>query len=357
MCQRDYRPLISWGVLFFALPLISCEDPLRHVPVTASPPAWSLDLREFGYGDGINVANRFAALRQITFVDAETIAVSFVSSSSEEGPLMRRGHVALVDAETGKLRRSIQWDCDGHCNPYVFSTSAGHLLVSDYGTLDLYSASLEHLRRIQFPAGTRVVHISPDGSTVAREEGKPGEPLAVFMDSETFEETGPRFASNVRAISNRKLAREAWPAGSRYPAVYVQAPDAPEFEFHPKCRSALPHFISEDKLVVANCSELSVITDQGQIIFADRFPRAEVSIAASARNGNRFAVSVTAHRGWDPPVLHDELVVVYEVSARKRILAIRIRPLPYIQTRAALSSDGSMLATDAGGELRLYRLP
>ncbi len=346
-------------VVLLALVLSSCGSPLRKVPVSDSTTVWSLSLREAGYPEDNfgNEPNDFAAPRQITFIDSGTLAVSFATSQySPQGKLKYTAHVVLVDTGAGTVRNAKKWECRASCQPYVFANYKQKLLITERGSIGLYDTNLEVTRHLALQSGNRIVQISPDGRTLGREGGRPGGATLVFLDSDTFETTGVAFTSNVRTISNQEMANDVWPAGSRNAAIAIASPKSPEVVFRTTCREALPRFLSDETLLVTFCNQLSVITHQGRTLFSDRYP-GQVRFAAVARNGNRFAVSVTTYRGWDPPVLDDELLIVYDLGTERPILTVRARPLPHMQSLAALSPDGLLFVVGSKGELRLYRLP
>ena len=82
--------------------------------------------------------------------------------------------------------------------------------------------------------------------------------------------------------------------------------------------------------------------------------------AAGSREGNRFAVIQHFQRPGDPPTICSERITVFDVIQRKPVFVTDISDLKGLtagqSSGVALSPDGSSLAVDSAGVVRLFAL-
>lgn len=131
-------------------------------------------------------------------------------------------------------------------------------------------------------------------------------------------------------------------------------------EYETDCKGARPNFVTSDLLAVLGCERLDVVSLTNGKTFTFTLEGADAFFAAVSRDGNRFAVIQAFTRPADPPILLLERVTVFDVTRRKPVFATDISDLKDFtvgrSSGVALSPDGSSLAINSAGVVRLFAL-
>lgn len=117
-------------------------------------------------------------------------------------------------------------------------------------------------------------------------------------------------------------------------------------------------------------NEMAVATTDGSVLFQVKLPKDRVfNPTATAYGGERFAVMEDRFRGLrsEPldmyPFPSNDQVVVYSIPDRRAIFAMKVigtspwTPWKFQENQVALSPDGTLLAIECGGVVKVYRLP
>jgi hypothetical protein len=187
----------------------------------------------------------------------------------------------------------------------------------------------------------------------------PGHGVTVFIDTETLRPNGTQFQDiYVWSIADNRVAYSAFRGEQGVVLVKDSIKQVPDYQTD--CRNVRPNFITNDLLAVLGCERLDVVSLSSGKTFTSALKGADAFFAAASRNGTRFAVIQAFSSPGDPPSLSLERVTVFDVNRRKPVFATDISDLKGARTGAssgvALSPDGSSLAINSAGVVRLFAL-
>jgi hypothetical protein len=326
-----------------------------HVPqgeaasIAGKRPAWTIDLRESGYPVDARLPGVYEAVRLIAFGSADEIVVIGAESLFPEPGLVR---AFVLDAKSGRIADSRQWT--GRGSAYIFPTAKGDYAAATETGLVLYSPGLKEALA-KSPHSARLA--SPDGRSLAAWMQVPGHGLTLFLDTASLRPTGVKFLDkNVESISRECIASNGSAAGA--PAVLVEWPAETKTAYRTGCSERQPRFVSEDVLAIIGCDRVDVINTAAERLFTFSTD-GDAAFVNASRDGSRFAI-VEAFFGYGiHGKLRSERFTVYDVGSRQPIFSTVIAELrgqDFARTGAALSPDGSALAVNSLGIVRLFDL-
>ena len=260
----------------------------------------------------------------------------------------------MLDAKSGKILRETHWSSGSW--PFLFATSNGKYAVVTQTGMTLYSQGLQNV----IVTGAHTADkISPDGRYLSASEITPRHGVTVFIDAETLKPNGTQFQDTyVWSIADNRVAYSAFRGESGVVLVKDSTRQLPEYQTD--CKEARPNFVTNDLLAVLGCERLDVVSLTGGKTFTPALKGADAFFAAASRDGNRFATIQVFTTPGDPPSVSLERVTVFDVTQRMLVFATDISELKGSTADAssgvALSPDGSTLAINSAGVVRLFAL-
>ena len=319
---------------------------------SAEMTSWKTDLRDSRHNwDDLHTPAVFQATRQIAFGSNAELVVA-----KDSGPFAKPNevHAWVLDAKNGKILREADWTSGSW--PFLFATSTGKYAVVTKAGMALYSQGLQSA----VATGTHTADkVSPDGRYLSATESIPGHGVTIFIDADTLKPNGTQFQDiYVWSIADNRVASDAFRGEGGVVLIRDISKKVPEYQTD--CKGARPNFITSDLLAVLGCERLDVVSLTSGKTFTSTLKGAEAFFAAVSRDGNRFAVIQAFTRPADPPILSLERVTVFDVTQRKPVFATDISDLKDFtiggSSGVALSPDGSSLAINSAGVVRLFAL-
>jgi len=181
-----------------------------------------------------------------------------------------------------------------------------------------------------------------------------------LLDTDTLKPTGTEVLDKaVESVSRSHAAYVGYWAKSKNATVFFDPEDDKLRPYDTSCQEIRPKFISEEIFVLFGCDELEVVRVAGVRLFGAHI-NGESGLAAVSRDGSRFAIfeNTYTHEHW--PRLKLERFTVFDLKAKGAVSTIEIKDLRSRDngsSAAALSPDGSLLATNSLGTVRLFGLP
>jgi hypothetical protein len=343
-------------VIFFPLLAACCHVPGSPIPVTrVEQAAWTTDLRKSGFAsDPFQIPSSFQAVRQIAFGSNGELVVA-----SDSGPGIKPNdvHAFVLDAKTGKIVREAHWKSNYW--PYIFATVEGNYAVVTETGMALYSPGLE---RVIARGDDTADKISPDGSYLAASKTIPGHGVIYMLNARTLKPPGIEFQDLYAwSIAKDRVVHTGYMNGSHNASVFVTDAHQKFPRYNTSCPDARPNFVTLDVLAIVGCETLDVVSVSGQKVFSAALP-GDGFFAAQSRNGKRFAILQQFERPGDPPSLCTERIMVFDIAAQRAIFVTDISELKGAaagghSSGVALSPDGSLLAVNSGGIVRIFALP
>jgi hypothetical protein len=363
---------------------ISAQTSTTLLTPQAQPaqPSWTVDLHPFGFALDQRPSSSVARKRGsyslsgfdthgIAFTSTGQIAVIFSTATMNGSNWYVEGtattHFISIDAATGKVLATTQWDGPGRSS--LTSTPSGKFLL-DGGQLVLYSSSLQVINSVLLlkQAEGRYVlvshTVSSDGKYVLVESGDTSPYTLAVYDTETLQPTRS-WSSDLRVDAFSEHHLSGWNRGS----LYVKEKDTDwrdvykETDCRERYRSA--DFLTDNLMAVCACNKLTLVDTDGNVSFSERFPdEYKLEDLFASANGERFAISVAqlkrdpiwliGDRGYQR--IHPTLTV-YD-SRSHQVLSSFVLNQKYEQPfSCAFSADGSQLALLRSGILELYHIP
>jgi hypothetical protein len=374
--------LLSSAVSFPIVSLLSADD---RVPIL------SLDLRTLGYLPP--VAERdlryYSFLRgAVTFLDDQTLAVSFLKKNEHPGLSRRDGtpgsevvfHTIFLDPSTGRVRDQRTWGNAANAGT-LQAFHHGGFLVQDGEWVRIYTKELQEslkknvdvpgdipARFTVSPSGhalyelqeaydakrgwlTRIDVLDPASLVSKKVKVTPGHRDEAVSDTQIVYWLAAAVEAPLRLFVYR--ADDSAPAKS--PRLFERTSGAAIDIAESRCKSAA--FVSNSVLAVTgDCPHLMLIRAGGKIadIYAPEY-RFGGEIQPS-REGQRFAFARA--RAEDPPThIRNMELCVYDLVDKRIIFSQPIIPLPQHKLAFGLSPDGSLLASQTDGRLYVWHLP
>ena len=278
---------------------------------------WTTDLRNVGYS--ANEPSRLGSVDahlQLAFGSASELVVL-----NDQGPFGKpnEARAFVLSVVSGEVVNQKKWMTETW--PFVFATAkGGYVAVTDQG-MDLYSSGLKQVVASS-PESARLA--SPDGAIVAAwsSELKPGHGLTLFLDTKTLKPTGTEVLDkNVESVSRSHAAYVGYWAKSRNAIVFFVPEDDKLRPYNTSCQEIRPKFISEGMFVLFGCGELEVVSAAGVRLFG-------------------------AHINGESGIAAVSTIEIKDLRGRNNG-----------SSAAALSPDGSLLAINSLGTVRLFDLP
>lgn len=337
-----------------AILLVSCchIPPVSQELQATKAATWTANLRDPDL-DWVFSAH-FDPFRQIAFGNNTELVVLGGS-----GPFQpRRVRTWVLETRKGKVLRKTDWTTDFYSD-FIFATSTGKYAIGTEIGMALYSRGLE--REITTGANdAKPWSSSPDGRFFAGFKYIPGHRVSFFIDAETLKPTGTEFRDvYIRSVADNRIAYTGRDANG-VATVFIEDNDATIWKYHSDCKVVRPSFISNDLLAVVGCNRLDVVSASGEKLFTALLKGERLLFAASSRDGRRFAVMEQFDEIGDPPRLCMERITVFDVRQRKPIFVTDDTDLSGSQggsSGVALSPDGSSMAVNSAGLVRLFVLP
>ena len=354
-------------------------------------PILSLDLRSLGYLPP--VAERdlryYSFLRgAVTFLDDQTLAVSFLKKNEHPGLSRRDGtpgsevvfHTIFLDPSTGRVRDQRTWGNAANAAT-LQAFHDGGFLVQDGEWVRIYTKELQEslkknvdvpgdipARFTVSPSGhalyelqeaydakrgwlTRIDVLDPASLVSKKVKVTPGHRDEAVSDTQIVYWLAAAVEAPLRLFVYR--ADDSAPAKS--PRLFERTSGTAIDIAESRCKSAA--FVSNSVLAVTgDCPHLMLVRAGGKIadIYAPEY-RFGGEIQPS-REGQRFAFARA--QAEDPPThVRNMELCVYDLVDKRIVFSQPIIPLPQHKLAFGLSPDGSLLASQTDGRLYVWHLP
>jgi hypothetical protein len=316
-------------------------------------PAWKMDLAQVGYANHFGGNGVIGACTQIAFGSNDELVVL-----NDDGPFAKPNPVRafVLDTSTGRTVGKRDWLAKSRAPVYA-TIDGGYAVVTDHGT-DLYTPGL---KEVIATSAVYVNRASPDGRTLSGwvEHVVRGHAVTTLLDTGTLEPTGIEVVNtNVESISDDRVSTTAYRKGSADASVITKGA-VENVVYQPPCKEVYSHFLSHDVLAVEGCDRIDVVTLEGRLLFGLKVSY-DTSFAAVSRDGRRFATLERCLSGGDPARLCAERIEVIDLEKKGPNFTVTLRDRPRGEddgdSGVALSPDGTLLAINTLGVVRLYRL-
>ncbi|HKV63133.1 MAG TPA: hypothetical protein VJO16_14560 [Candidatus Acidoferrum sp.] len=362
-------------------PLGSCNEGTQLI--------LSLDLRPIGYL--YPVAERdfraYTFLRDsVAFLDDGTLAVSFYRKNERPGLFPRDGtpgsavvfHSVLLDPLTGSVMGQRTWGNAGNWNA-LLPLENGCFLIQDEVWVKVYSRELREIasKKLEMPGDilprfsvspsghslyefqdwldtkrgwlTRIDLLDPATLLTKQSKITPGHQFETVSDTRVaYFPTAIKGALRlfVYAIDDSSPAKS--------PELFDQNTGTAKDLTKSGCESA--SFVNNDVIAVTgNCPSLMLIRSGEE--FAEVY-LPEYWIGGEIRpssGGQRFAFSRMKRKMRHSHITYLDLCV-YDFAQHKVVFTTAVSPLPQHKFAFAISPDGSLLAMQSDGLLRVWRV-
>jgi hypothetical protein len=348
------KPSLLVASVIAATAVSCCHIPpaAAGLPVTERP-RWTTDLRTEGFaGDEWHTPGEFEAVRQIAFGSNDELVVA-----SASGPFAKPNivHAFALSLKDGKVIAKADWESRNW--PFLFATSKGEYAVVSTRGMELFAAGLRETGTIVPDAAADKA--SPDGRYLAVTKTIPGHGVIYFLDATTLKPTGTEIRDTYAwSVGDNSIVATA----TRSRKTIVEVDDGRRSaEYQSDCGDVRPQFIAQNLVALLGCNRVEVVSVSGTKIFAERLVGAPSYLVAASRNGGRFVVSQQFERPGDPPGICAERFTVFDVNLRRAILVTESHDLKGLSaghsSGYALSPDGTFLAINSAGKVRLFALP
>jgi hypothetical protein len=350
----------------------------------------SLDLRSLGYLPP--VAQRdlryYSFLRgAITFLDEQTLAVSFFKKNEHPGLSRQDGtpgsavvfHTVFLDPSSGRVRGQRTWGNAANSSS-LQAFHDGSFLVQDGEWVRLYSNELQESlkKKMDVPGDIPLrFTVSPSGRSLYEfqeaYDAKRGwltridvlDPHSLVSNQfqvtpshrdDTVSDTQVVYwlAAAVEAPLHLFVYNTDDSAPAKSPRLFARTSKSAIDIAESRCNSAA--FVSNSVLAVTgNCSRLILTGAGGKIadLYAPEY-RFGAEIQPS-RDGRRFAFA-RAKAKDSPARVRNMDLCVYDLTDKRIIFSLPIFPLPQHKLAFALSPDGSFLAAQTDHLLYVWHL-
>lgn len=285
--------------------------PEKRFPKLETGPLWQFDIGPTGCHPSWGGPNSSAAANEIAFANDKLLGMAFETNAM---PLSNnkweyKSCIFTIDAATGS--KIAQLSIDGN-QPIINGSVDGQFEVLAGGVWTTYTPDLKRV-----------------GEPKPFEKSKEGWTAAKWRN----------FHSDSHG--NLLFDRED---GTR---ILAQFPGDMIF-IHP---------LGSERILVTGGRQFSLFRSDGTLVSTETFTREGTNFAALSADHRRFAMAVYLWGVGDPSYLEEEKIIVYDADTGNAIVSVPSDPLPRLQSWAALSPDGALLAVGAQNTLRLFRLP
>nr|HEV7953149.1 hypothetical protein [Candidatus Acidoferrales bacterium] len=363
------------------------EAQKSKVSAVADAPVWSVALQDFGYKGEIPGSKRMTELAgfgSVFFIGDDTVVCTFITSETVPG-LQRRDdpnlvlpfklHAVLLDATTGKMRKTLDWGSDG-VNVGLFPGANGTFVMFSEGMVAAFSSDGEELSEMRAPlenhanATLKNIRVSPSGATIAVIFGGASDFDCDWIDIK--EQAWIRKKCGITedvAIADGYLAmRRIATNGVPIPSVWVR--DLSE-DWHVLCQLLAgcdsPEFIDNQNLLLYNRRELRVVSLTGKVpVHLEINTYGDWGIASSrpirsSMDSHRFGVLITESNSARDRAIgaqKDALplrIAVYDIPSHQWIFGVENKKgLIRRDSLFALSNSGNGIALLSDGVVRYY---
>jgi hypothetical protein len=373
--------LLSSTLAFSMVSLFSAEE---------RGPVLSVDLRSFGYFPPVADRDvRYYKLVRgaITFLDNQTLAVSFFMKNEHPGLSRRDGtpgsavvfHTVFLDPSTGRVRDQRTWGNAANAAA-LQAFHDGSFFVQDGEWVRLYSNQLREILKKNMdvpgdiaprftvsPSGrslyefqeaydakrgwlTRIDVLDPASLVSKQFKVTPGHRDDTVSDTQVVY----WLAAAVEAPLRLFVYNSDGAAPAKSPRLFGRTSRSAIAIAESRCNSAA--FVSNAVLAVTgDCPRLIVTAAGGKIadLYAPEY-RFGGEIQPS-RDGRRFAFARAKAKDSPTHVTNMDLCV-YDLTDKKIVFFTPVSPLPQDKLAFGLSPDGTLLASQTDGFLYVSRL-
>jgi hypothetical protein len=326
----------------------NCEDASAlGDAIGGGEPVWVADLRHLGLGsEGARALGTIDASRQLAFGSNDELVV--IGDSGGPSPEQTVRGFAL-ESRSGTMFRTAEWrrkhwSC-------VLGTSSGAYAVTTETGLSLYSSGL---KEVVTTSAYSARLASPDGRYLLASEGD----STLLLDASSLQATGVQFRRHsVDSFVGDRIAYTGYVNRSREASVLFDDVDEKLPAYQTDCQEVRPHFLSSDVLAVLGCGRFEVIRIGGERLFSGS---THGVFAAVSRDGTRFAIVEAVFGLGSHAKLSSEDIRVFDAKLGREVFATRVQELRGLEdanSGVTLSPDGSRLAVNSLGIVRLYDLP
>jgi hypothetical protein len=358
--------------------------------------AGTISIRELGYSprpqrDAFN----FVHDEVLAYLGPRELLVAFNPHelvSRDAGSTVRMIRAALVDTETYRVTRTVEWALPDN-RQYLWPLAGGRVLVHVGSELRVYGAGLQIQHRISLDGPLSFVRVTPDGSFIAlgvlherhtpelhaqlRENlnGDPEEDVNILVLNSNFETIVKSTArSNLMAptlLNEGQVALTAQP-DMRYRISMVTWDNHASVvaRFASSCTPELSS-IAPDFIFLVSCDkqtqgrEYRVLRRDGKVALKGDSTLNECGHAAGgSANQEAFVVKVVESSLAVPPgaplsaaQFTAEVLRVYRATDGKRLLGVRVGSPSLSRDGYALAPDASQLAVLTRDQLSVYSVP
>jgi hypothetical protein len=356
------------------------------LPLSKDKPLFEVDAHKFGYERfsdkkavrPVRILVDFTDVSHLALAWAMPDPVSTAKNAGQPSPRPAHLHVLLLDAKAGSKVGEGQWSIPSVFFGF-FGLRDGRSVTCSGNTLRLFSAGLEvvHEEALSSDNSCSIFRpgdgISPSRRSLLLWHASNGGRQMELRDAQTFAVVAKwtEKSEKTTGISDRRIAGLC----GQPPGLCVRDIEQPwrslqvPWKDAPKNFNQAPAAFANDDTLIIQASLLAVATVQGAALFTVGLPKGRFVVSAKPSGGDRFAAIEARMRGLrsEPldmyPFQSDDKVVVYSISGRRAIYALKLEgtspwtPWAIHANDVAISPDGTALAVVSDGVLRVYGLP
>ena len=373
--------VLLFSLVLFTVPLVFGSEIAR--------PLFSLNLLSIGYYPPVaerDLRSLDFLNASVTFLDSETLAVSFLTLNEHPGFSKRDTpmgspvlfHTVLLDPLNGHIYQQRSWGNAGHWMA-LLPLDNSTFFVQDADNISVYSKDLHQLAsgKLNVPGDlfprfavsssghalfafsdsyeakngwlTRIDFLDPADLTVRQSTVTTGHNFEAVSDAQVVYSIamGP---GPLRLLVHNTDGTSTSKTHDLFDRGLITAKTIASSH----CSTAA--FISNSILAISgNCGSL-FLTRSGEIFQEINAPEFQFGEdIRPSRDGTRFAFARSKARGRSEKISNLELCV-YDISRHKVIFTFPVSPLPQHKLGFALSPDGSLLALQSDNLLRVWSL-
>jgi len=355
-------------------------------------PVWSAEVLGKGTGD-LKDRSRIASIMAqmsphntpgVIFLDDRRLVVYETEStnklSSRTNPDISSAfqlHALVIDAATGTLLFTKDWGARSHDSSIQVTT--GGILVRTGDVLRILASDFAEIRRLTFQDSSdrhdpthcdrRIISVSPTGKTLLLNcynttlhfshfelwDGNTFRQIKVWSEAPLLHQYSisdlgiASTDSNQQHVLFTKFGSGQWESigkGLEVGCVFLTV------------------FLNDDILVKGGCNKLVLMSVEGNVLMTGHHEKRE-SLGGDkivvAQGGGVLAASLVQAKGggfFDTDVRRTSMgVAIYNSSLKKRVLTVKVAPLPKSYYDFALLPDGSKLAILNDRKVSVYSVP